>query len=336
MKTKLEYTVRTTRAPGEQSDSWVPMIVDRVQPTGLDDILEKCIDRGLVAGIKPTAVKTIAEGVAQQIAKELSEGRGIQFGQYFYGRPYLSGTADSNGRLSGDNAINVRLYKGNAFRLGASDFTLTFADGGNNPTIDFIVSEGDTPRGEVVKGRNVKVNGRMLYGAGDTVRVRFADVAAEAGAAEVAEFTAVSAELLGFACPAALVPGRKYAVTVERTDANGVTRISGPKTVACTGPAVPAPKITRANSGDSDGTIAVNGGVASVYGANLEEVTDVELWKGEVGAGTLVATVPAAWGVDNSCLNTDPIDEEGLAEQGGYLRVATDGGADTYPLSYYA
>ena len=81
---------------------------------------------------------------------------------------------------------------------------------------------------------------------------------------------------------------------------------------------------------------AVNGGVASVYGANLEEVTDVELWKGEVGAGTLVATVPAAWDVDNSCLNTDPIDEEGLAEQGGYLRVATDGGADTYPVSYYA
>jgi hypothetical protein len=80
----------------------------------------------------------------------------------------------------------------------------------------------------------------------------------------------------------------------------------------------------------------VNGGVASVYGANLEEVTDVELWKGEVGAGTLVATVPAAWDVDNSCLNTDPIDEEGLAEQSGYLRVATDGGADTYPVSYYA
>jgi hypothetical protein len=77
------------------------MIVDRVQPTGLDDILEKCIDRGLVAGIKPTAAKTIAEGVAQQIAKELSDGHGIQFGQYFYGRPYLSGTADSNGRLSG-------------------------------------------------------------------------------------------------------------------------------------------------------------------------------------------------------------------------------------------
>ena len=50
----------------------------------------------------------------------------------------------------------MRLYKGNAFRLGASDFTLTFADGGNNPTIDFIVSEGDTPRGEAHLPRTLR------------------------------------------------------------------------------------------------------------------------------------------------------------------------------------
>ena len=45
MKTKLDYTVRTTRAPGETTDTWTPMIVDRLQPTGLEAVIEKCIDR---------------------------------------------------------------------------------------------------------------------------------------------------------------------------------------------------------------------------------------------------------------------------------------------------
>ena len=44
MKTKLDYTVRTTRAPGETTDTWTPMIVDRLQPTGLEAVIEKCID----------------------------------------------------------------------------------------------------------------------------------------------------------------------------------------------------------------------------------------------------------------------------------------------------
>ena len=335
MKTKLEYTVRTTRAPGEQSDSWVPMIVDRVQPTGLDDILEKCIDRGLVAGIKPTAAKTIAEGVAQQIAKELSDGHGIQFGQYFYGRPYLSGTADSNGRLSGDNAINVRLYKGNAFKLGAGDFTLTFADGGNNPTIDFVVSEGETPRGVAVKGRNVKVNGRMLYGAGDTVRVKFANTADAGDVVVVDAFTALSSDLIGFACPAALVSGKTYAATVERTDANGVMRASAPKPVACRSDA-PAPVITGADSDEGDGRIAVNGSPAYVHGTNIETATSVELWTGTVGSGTHVATIGAAWDAAHSRLATESFEETSLENQSGYVRVVTDGGDATYPVTYYA
>ena len=85
MKTKLDYTVRTTRAPGETTDTYIPMIVDRIQPTGLETVIEKCIDRGLIAGLKPTAAKTIAEGVAQQMAYEFAQGRGIQF-DLFRGR----------------------------------------------------------------------------------------------------------------------------------------------------------------------------------------------------------------------------------------------------------
>ena len=165
-KTKLDYTVRATRAPGETEDTYVPALVDRLQPRDLQGVIENCIDRGLIAGLKPTAAQGIAEGLAKQMAKEFSDGHSIQFGQYFYGRPYLSGTVDGNGRLSGDNEINVRLYKGNAFKLDRKDYSLTFVDEGNNPKITSIVSEDTKPRGTVVKGGTVAVNGSMMYAAG--------------------------------------------------------------------------------------------------------------------------------------------------------------------------
>ena len=91
MKAKLAYTVRSTRAPGETSDTIVPVLVDRLQPVDLQTVVENCIDRGLIAGLKPTAAQTIADGVAAQLAREFSLGRGVMFGNYFYGRPYLSG-----------------------------------------------------------------------------------------------------------------------------------------------------------------------------------------------------------------------------------------------------
>ena len=252
MKTKLDYTVRTTRAPGETTDTWTPMIVDRLQPTGLESVIEKCIDRGLITGIKPTAAKTIADGVAEQLAYEFKQGRGIQFGQYFYGRPYLSGQVDANGRLTSDNSIDVRLYKGAAFKLSRDDFSLSFIEGGNNPTISFVVCDADgMPRGEIVQGSGVKLNGKMLYGAGDTVKVKFANEDRTI-AAEVSNFTAVSTELLAFTCPNALVADKKYLVYVERTDANGVVRVSATKPVTVLARVEPEP------IGEStDGTVKV-------------------------------------------------------------------------------
>ena len=68
MKARLNYTVRTTRAPGESGDSVVPVIVERLSPVDLETVVENCIDRGLVAGIKPTAAHGIAEGVAAETA----------------------------------------------------------------------------------------------------------------------------------------------------------------------------------------------------------------------------------------------------------------------------
>ena len=169
MKTKLSYTVRTTRAPGETRDSIVPVIVERLNPVELETVVENCIDRGLIAGLKTTAAHGIAEGVAAQIAREFSLGRGVQFGQYFYGRPYLSGTVDANGRLTSGNKVNVRLYKGADFKLKLDDFSFTFDGAGDSVKLASVY--GDTPGaggntyGQVVEGAPVKVNGHNLYAA---------------------------------------------------------------------------------------------------------------------------------------------------------------------------
>ena len=280
-KTKLDYTVRSTRAPGATEDTYVPALVDRLQPRDLQGVIENCIDRGLIAGLKPTAAQTIAEGIAAQMAKEFSEGNGVQFGQYFYGRPYLSGTVDGNGRLSGDNEINVRLYKGNAFKLDRKDYSLTFVDEGNNPKITSIVSEDAKPRGTIVKGSAVVINGSMLYAAGDTIAVRFKnDVAEDVVVAQTAMST-YGSDLLKFTCPAALVPTATYDVVVERTDENGVKRTSNAKSV--TVEAGNSPVITKVTTdypdplpeGYDPNAVVVEDMPGMIYGENLDPSTAV-------------------------------------------------------------
>ena len=302
MKVKLDYTVRTTRAPGELTDTWTPMIVDRIQPTGLESVIEKCIDRGLITGIKTTAAKTIADGVAEQLAYEFKQGRGIQFGQYFYGRPYLSGQVDANGRLTDENSIDVRLYKGNAFKLSRDDFSLTYVEGGNNPTISFIVCDANgMPRGDIGQGSNVKLNGKMLYGAGDTVKVKFAAEDGESAAIEVSNFTAVSTELLAFTCPNALVAGKRYLVSVERTDANGVVRVSASKPVTVVAGVEPEPE------GQShDGTVKVY----SIVDADpdAEMLTAGHQW--EVTGVGLNIDSGDSWMIDKVSIIGDGIDSE--------------------------
>ena len=161
MKAKLSYTVRSTRAPGETRDTIVPVIVERLNPVELETVVENCIDRGLIAGLKPTAAHGIAEGVAAQIAREFSKGRGVQFGRCFYGRPYLSGTTDANGRLSSSNGINVRLYKGEDFRLKLDDFSFTFDGAGDSVKVDSVYGDttdaGGNTYGQLVAGKAYKV-----------------------------------------------------------------------------------------------------------------------------------------------------------------------------------
>ena len=272
-KTRLNYTIRSTRAPGEQTDTIVPVIVDRFSPVELAAVVENCIDRGLIAGLKPTAARGIAEGVASQIAREFSLGRGVKFGNFFYGRPYLSGTTDANGRLTSANSINVRLYKGEAFKLTRDDFAFTFDGAGDAVKVDFILGDTTNPggntRGTVVPNAPVRIEGRNLYGAGDTNKVVFDDLGGT-GKVEVTEFTWQGESLLTFAWPGALVAGKSYTVTVERTDPNGVTRTSSPKVVTVKegatppGPTPVGPTVTAIN----DGTFHAGAGNV-ITGANM-------------------------------------------------------------------
>ena len=149
---KLNYTVRATLAPGETVESLVPVLVDRRQPTDLSAVIENAIDRSLIAGLKPSAAEGIADGIARQLAHEFAKGRSVGFGHYFYGRPYLSGTVDANGRLTAENRINVRLYKGEDFKLTLDDFSFSYEDGGTLPKVDFVLSSPGNLRGEVVAG----------------------------------------------------------------------------------------------------------------------------------------------------------------------------------------
>ena len=281
MKTKLAYTVRSTRAPGETRDAIVPVIVERLNPVELETVVENCIDRGLIAGLKTTAAHGIAEGVAAQIAREFTLGRGVQFGRYFYGRPYLSGTVDANGRLTGGNRINVRLYKGEAFRLTLDDFSFTFDGAGDAVRIDSIYGDttdaGGNTYGQLVQGAPVKVNGRNLYAAGDTDRVLFEEVGGGAPV-EVEGFATQSADLLSFAWPAGLVAGKAYKVKVERTDVNGVTRTSAEKKVAVVAGApgpVPGPTLTGVHSpGSGESLIHFDSGI-------WFEGTGLDAWNSE-------------------------------------------------------
>ena len=275
MKTKLSYTVRNTRAPGETRDTIVPVIVERLNPVELETVVENCIDRGLIAGLKTTAAHGIAEGVAAQIAREFSQGRGVQFGQYFYGRPYLSGTVDANGRLTGDNRINVRLYKGEAFRLTLDDFSFTFDGAGDAVKIESVygdtTSAGGNTYGQVVQGAPVKINGRNLYAAGDTNKVTFAEAGGGAEV-EVTDFATQSADMLSFAWPAGLVAGKAYKVRVERTDVNGVTRTSAEKKVAVVAGAPGPEPVTVTITGigcDEDETYVQDGSPILVFGTGL-------------------------------------------------------------------
>ena len=222
----LFYEVRpqTNRTTGDTI--YVPAIVERDESIPLDEIIIRAIDRGLIAGLKPSAAKQVADAIALQMYEEFRQGRGVKFGNYFYARLYLDGTTDADGRLTdAKNGINVRFSNGTAFKLSMDMFSFSNVAGGDIPGTDFVISDVDgAQRGQMVENALILLNGVNLYKDGDLgTKVEFFEVNGTTGeiaptaSATVTEFRGKGPNLLQFAYPLGLTLGKKYQVVPSRS-----------------------------------------------------------------------------------------------------------------------
>lgn len=203
---------------------FVPAIVDREPSVPLDEIILRAIDRGLIAGLKPSAAKQVADAIALQMYEEFRQGRGVKFGSYFYARLYLDGTTDANGRLSADkNKINVRFSNGSLFKMTLDQFSWSNIEGGDIPGTDFLISEVDgAQRGQLKPNAAIMLNGVNLYREDDQgTKVAFYEVVdgvvASTATAEITAFTSRGPNLLKFAWVSALVVGKTYFAVPSRS-----------------------------------------------------------------------------------------------------------------------
>ena len=204
---------------------FVPSIVDREPGVPLDEIIIRAIDRGLIAGLKPSAAKQVADAIALQMYEEFRQGRGVKFGSYFYARLYLDGTTDANGRLSADrNSINVRFANGVSFRMSLDMFGWSNVEGGDIPGTDFLISDVDgAQRGQLKPSAAIMLNGVNLYKADDLgTKVAFYEVltggaVADEPTAEITAFTSRGPNLLTFAWVSALEIGKSYMAVPSRS-----------------------------------------------------------------------------------------------------------------------
>ena len=225
----LYYQVRQQLNRTTGATILVPAIVEREDAVTLEEIIAKAIDRGLIAGVKPSAAKQIAIAVADQMYEEFRQGRGVKFGNYFYARLYLDGTTDDDGRLTAANGINVRFVSGTGFKLSLADFSMSNVDDGDIPSVEFVISAADgAERDELLVSEAINLNGYNLWQEGDqNTSVEFYEVNTTTGevsptaAATVTSFTNIGPNVLSFAYPAGLVSGKTYMVYAKRS-ADGI------------------------------------------------------------------------------------------------------------------
>ena len=234
-KPKLYYEVRQSvnRMTG-QPIFW-PAIIDRDQSITLEDVIKNALDRGVIAGLKVSAAKQIADAVCQQMYEEFKGARGVKFGNYFYARLYLDGQSDDTGKLTSENRINVRFVNGAGFKLDRSDFSFEFANSDVIPSLQFLINDADGAERDTIASDTIMVNGNNLYAADDTAtHLAFYAVDAETGAVsptpayevDTADFTSRGPNLLVFT-PASAIAAGKYMVRATRTLIDGKAYESG-------------------------------------------------------------------------------------------------------------
>ena len=224
----LFYEVRVHQNRITGTPIYVPAIVDREEAVPLETIIERAIDRGLIAGIKSSSAKQIADAIAQQMYEEFKNGRGVKFGNYFYARLYLDGTTNSDGVLTKDNSVNVRFQQGAGFKLTMDMFSFSNIAGGDIPGTDFLISEADgAERGILIPNENVILNGVNLWKDGDAgTKVDFYLVDSETGevsdvsTATVTTFISKGPNALKFAWPSALAERSTYYAVPSRSPDN--------------------------------------------------------------------------------------------------------------------
>ena len=234
-KPKLYYEVRQSvnRMTG-QPIFW-PAIIDRDQSITLEDVIKNAIDRGVIAGLKVSAAKQIADAVCQQMYEEFKGARGVKFGNYFYARLYLDGQSDDTGKLTSENRINVRFVNGAGFKLDRSDFSFEFANSDVIPSLQFLINDADGAERDTIASDTIMVNGNNLYAEDDTAtHLAFYAVNSETGAVSptpelevnTADFTSRGPNLLVFTPEHQMAAG-KYMVRATRTLIDGKTYESG-------------------------------------------------------------------------------------------------------------
>ena len=153
---------------------YVPMVVDRTEPIDLTTLIERAIDTGRIAGLKPSAAQSIAEGTCEMIAQVLREGEGVQFGEYFCVRMYLGGTVDGPlSSLTDKNPINAKIITGDKLKIDRSQFSfrnINNTDGGA-PYLDEVQSDVDGAVNAVVEiGRGLAfIGSNLALGEGDAI-----------------------------------------------------------------------------------------------------------------------------------------------------------------------
>ena len=222
----LFYEVRQQVKRSTGTVVYVPAIVEREASIPLDEIIIRAIDRGLIAGLKPSAAKQVADAIALQMYEEFRQGRGVKFANYFYARLYLDGTTDADGRLSeANNSVNVRFANGAAFKLSFDMFSFSNIAGGDIPGTDFLISDVDgAQRGQLKVNACILLNGVNLYREDDLgTKVAFYEYntvtgeIADTATAEVSDFRSKGPNLLQFAFPQALETGKTYMAIPSRS-----------------------------------------------------------------------------------------------------------------------
>ena len=221
-KAKLRYDIVERQIPNTDRTALYPEIKDRDDPVTLAQVIAHAIDTGRIAGLKTSAVESLAAGICDQMYQEFLEGDAVKFGDYFTAKLFLAGSVeDKSSRVPGNDRVklNVRLAQGPAFRVSKDDYAWTSASDDNAPYIDNVMSATGT-RGEIAKNNPFDVEGRNFGTLRSAIAVK-AYYEAE-GATQTVDITVTGVGENRISCgfPAALaqVPvGTELKIVVTKT-----------------------------------------------------------------------------------------------------------------------